>query len=105
QRTSKNPEFVEKVAHIQVHRSVEGVIERSMVLREMIEKGDLGLVGAMYNVATGAVSFLEHTWMCGSVKHFYLDASMADGSKSQSAAIPIAAAKPQAKQAAEGASS
>jgi len=72
-RTSSNQEFVDKVARIQVRRTVEGVIERSMVLREMIEKGEIGLVGAMYDIGTGSVSFFNDTWMCGSVRHFYLD--------------------------------
>jgi carbonic anhydrase len=72
-RTSSNPEFVDKVARIQVRRTVEAVIERSMVLREMIEKGEIGLVGAMYDISTGGVTFFNDTWMCGSVRHFYLD--------------------------------
>ncbi|MFN2378290.1 MAG: carbonic anhydrase family protein [Candidatus Binatia bacterium] len=72
-RSSANADFVEKVAYIQVRRSVEGIIERSMVLRSMIEKGELGLIGGMYDVATGVVDFLEDTWMCGQVRHFYLD--------------------------------
>ncbi len=75
-RTSTNPEFVDRVAQIQVRRAVEGVIERSMVLREMIEKREIGLVGAIYDVATGAVQFFDDTWMCGEVRHFFLDASL-----------------------------
>jgi carbonic anhydrase len=76
-RTSGNAEFVHKVAAIQVRRSVEGIIERSMVLREMIERGELGLIGGMYDVGSGAVSLYEDTWMCGSVRHFYLDSGAA----------------------------
>lgn len=68
-RTSTNPEFVDRVAQIQVRRAVEGVIERSMVLREMIEKREIGLVGAIYDVATRAVQFFDDTWMCGEVRH------------------------------------
>ncbi len=75
-RTSKNPDFVDRVAQIQVRRAVEGVIERSMVLRDMIEQGEIGLIGAMYDVATGAVEFFNETYMCGSVRHFYLDAEL-----------------------------
>jgi carbonic anhydrase len=74
-RTSSNAEFVDKVAHLQVRRGVEGVIERSMVLRDMIERGEIGLIGAMYDVASGAVHFLDDTWMCGDVRHVFLDAS------------------------------
>lgn len=75
-RTSTNADFVDRVAQIQVRRAVEGVIERSMVLREMIEQGQIGLIGAMYDVGTGAVQFFDDTWMCGEVRHFYLDASL-----------------------------
>ena len=63
------------MAHLQVRRSVEGVIERSMVLREMIERAEVGLIGAMYDVASGAVQFMDDTWMCGDVRHFFLDAN------------------------------
>lgn len=75
-RTSTNPDFVDRVAQIQVRRAVEGVIERSMVLREMIEQREIGLIGGIYDVSTGAVQFLDDTWMCGEVRHFYLDASL-----------------------------
>jgi len=33
--------------------------DRSVVLREMIDKGWIGLVGAMYDVSSGKVSFYE----------------------------------------------
>jgi carbonic anhydrase len=72
-RTSKNPVFVERVAAIQVRRSVEAVVERSQIVRELIEAGDVGLVGAMYDVGTGEVTVLEDTWMCGGVRHFFLE--------------------------------
>ena len=75
-RTSANAEFVDRVAQIQVRRAVEGVIERSMVLRVMIEHGQVGLIGGMYDVTTGAVQFFDDTWMCGEVRHFYLDAGL-----------------------------
>lgn len=76
-RTSENGEFVEKVTEIQVKRSVETIIERSVILREMIEKHEVGLIGAIYNVETGEVKFLDETLMIGEIKHFYLDVSAA----------------------------
>jgi carbonic anhydrase len=72
-RTSKNSEFVERVSRIQVYRSVESIIEQSLVLRELIEKGELGLIGGSYSVDSGEVDFYEDTYMCGEIKHFYLD--------------------------------
>lgn len=79
-RNSENHEFVEKVSRIQVKRSLENIIEQSVILREMIEKGQIGLIGAIYDVKTGLVEFLEDTFMLGDVKHFYLDV---DGETSQ----------------------
>lgn len=72
-RSSENAEFVEKVSRIQVKRSIENIIERSVILREMIEKGQIGLIGAIYDIETGLVEFLEETFMLGEIRHFYLD--------------------------------
>lgn len=76
-RTSKNPVFVERVTEIQVRRSVEAVVERSALLRDQIRSGAVGLVGAMYDVGTGEVRFLDDTWMCGDVHHFDFGAATA----------------------------
>lgn len=78
-RTSTNKDFVEKVAIIQVRRSVEHVIKHSAVLRDMIKNREIGLVGAIYDVETGMVKFLEETYMLGEIKHFYLDVSGGEG--------------------------
>jgi carbonic anhydrase len=72
-RTSANPVFVERVTEIQVRRSVEAIIERSPVLREMVEGGEVGIVGGIYSLDDGVVTFLEDTWMCGALRHFFLD--------------------------------
>jgi carbonic anhydrase len=56
-RTSKNNEFVQAVAEKNVVLTVERIRERSPILRSMIDKGQIGLVGAMYDVHTGKVSF------------------------------------------------
>lgn len=72
-RNSTNREFVEKVSRIQVKRSVENIVEQSVILREMIEKEEIGLIGAIYDVETGMVEFLEETFMLGEIRHFYLD--------------------------------
>lgn len=60
-RNSKNPEFVENVASINVHRTVNEIIQRSGILHEMIMKGEIGICGAMYNVASGVVDFYRDT--------------------------------------------
>jgi len=72
-RNSGNADFVASVTTIQVKRSVETIVEQSVVLREMIEGEEIALIGAVYDVETGAVEFLEETLMYGEIKHFYLD--------------------------------
>lgn len=56
-RNSKNPTFVENVSSINVRRSVKSIIERSFIIEQMVEKGEIGVVGAMYNIDTGRVEF------------------------------------------------
>lgn len=58
-RTSSNTTFVENVAEINVKRNVKNIIERSFVLEQMIEDGEIGIVGAMHNIETGEVSFYD----------------------------------------------
>lgn len=56
-RTSANPEFVEKVAEQNVHLMLEEIQQKSSILREMIDKNEIGIIGGMYDVETGAVKF------------------------------------------------
>ncbi|MBN8675884.1 MAG: carbonic anhydrase [Chitinophagales bacterium] len=58
-RNSKNGKFVENVATLNVKRSVKSIIERSFILEEMLDKGEIGIVGAMYNIETGKVDFYK----------------------------------------------
>lgn len=60
-RSSANPEFVEKVAAINVKRTVEAIKQRSPILKEMIERGEIGLIGGNHDITTGVVSFFEDT--------------------------------------------
>ncbi|MFM6976579.1 MAG: carbonic anhydrase family protein [Sphingobacteriaceae bacterium] len=58
-RNAKNGEFVENVAHINVQRTVKEIMKNSPILSEMIENGEIGIIGAMYNVETGVVEFYQ----------------------------------------------
>jgi carbonic anhydrase len=58
-RTSENYTFVENVATINVKRTVKSIIERSFILEQMVENGEIGVVGAMYNIESGKVEFYE----------------------------------------------
>ena len=58
-RNSKNASFVQHVADQNVKLTVEDIRRRSPVLREMADNGEILIVGAMYDIATGAVQFFE----------------------------------------------
>jgi carbonic anhydrase len=58
-RTSKNDKFVQAVTELNVKLTMQKLRTRSVVLREMIDKGEIGLVGAMYDVSNGKVTFYE----------------------------------------------
>ena len=60
-RTSSNEEFVEKVSTINVKRTVHAIMERSPILKEMIESGECGIIGGNHNITTGEVSFYDDT--------------------------------------------
>jgi carbonic anhydrase len=58
-RSSTNPEFVENVAEINVHITVKQILAKSSILKEMVENGEIGIIGAMYDVAKGEVTFYD----------------------------------------------
>ena len=57
-RNSGNISFVNKVAVQNVHLTIAKLKADSPVLNEMIEAGEINVVGAMYDVASGSVTFL-----------------------------------------------
>jgi len=57
-RTSKNKTFVQKVADENVRLTVQALTERGAVLKDLVVANRLKVVGAMYEVGTGRVSFL-----------------------------------------------
>lgn len=58
-RTTKNPEFVDEVAKENVRLVMQQIRERSPILRDMIDKGQIGLVGGIYDLSTGKVHFFD----------------------------------------------
>ncbi len=60
-RNSGNDEFVEKVSSINVKRTVHAIMERSTILKEMIEAGQIGIVGGTHDITTGEVTFYQDT--------------------------------------------
>ncbi len=60
-RNSKNPAYVQKVADANVRLTVQEILDESDVLRDMVEAGELGVIGGMYDLETGKVTFFEDT--------------------------------------------
>ena len=60
-RNSGNAVFVEKVSAINVKRTVKAIMERSPILKEMIESGQIGIVGGTHDISTGEVEFYDDT--------------------------------------------
>jgi len=58
--SSANPEFVEKVCHTHVELMVHEIRQNSPILKEMEDKGEIKIVGAIYDMESGAVAFFEN---------------------------------------------
>lgn len=56
-RTSSNDEFVEKVTAISIQRTVQAIMDRSSILKELIESGKCGIIGGNHDISTGEVVF------------------------------------------------
>lgn len=63
ERTSKNLNFVENVCTLNVKRSVKTIVGRSYILEQMIERGEIGIIGAKHDLNTGLVEFYEDTFI------------------------------------------
>ena len=58
-RTSKNYAFVDQVSEANVRLVIGQIRERSPILREMLDQGQIGVVGGMYDLASGKVQFYD----------------------------------------------
>ena len=58
-RNSSNMDFVDKVARLNVFHSMQQILNRSLVVHDLVKDGKIGIVPAMYDVATGKVTFFE----------------------------------------------
>jgi carbonic anhydrase len=60
ERCSQNAEFVQAVAQENVHLTVEAILERSPILREMNQKKEIGIVGGLHDIETGQITFFDY---------------------------------------------
>jgi len=58
-RSSKNHAFVDMVGEQNVRLGVQAIRDKSPILKEMEDKGQIMIVGAMYDLKTGKVNFYD----------------------------------------------
>lgn len=56
-RNSKNSDFVDNVSKKNVELTIERIHNESPILSEMEKNGEIKIIGAMYDINTGAVEF------------------------------------------------
>jgi carbonic anhydrase len=58
-KTSANPEFVHLVAEKNVQLTIENIRKGSTILDEMVNAGELRIVGGLYAMESGKIEFLD----------------------------------------------
>lgn len=58
-RTSKNAQFVQEVAEMNVRMTMEKIRRNSPIIRELEDGGQIRIVGAMHDLDTGRVDFMN----------------------------------------------
>ncbi|MDN3667837.1 carbonic anhydrase family protein [Echinicola jeungdonensis] len=54
-----DPKFMEAVSHQNVISTMDDILEKSPVLKEMFDAGEVGIAGGYYDVETGEVEFTK----------------------------------------------
>jgi carbonic anhydrase len=55
-----NHKFSDNVAYANVENSLEEILERSQTIKDLFSRGDIGLVGGVYDVESGEVDFFKN---------------------------------------------
>lgn len=58
-RTGANPTFVHNVTEINVHLTIERIRRESPIIAELESSGQIKIIGGLYDVENGKVSFFE----------------------------------------------
>lgn len=56
----KEYQFGDKVAYANVENSLQEILTRSTIVKDMFEKGQIGIVGGVYNIENGQVDFFKN---------------------------------------------
>ena len=58
-RTGDNSSFVNSVSKLNAQHTAYEIVKKSEIIRKLVEDGTVGIVSAIYDVATGKVTFYE----------------------------------------------
>ena len=58
-RNSSNKQFVQNVIGLNVTHQLETILKSSDIIRNKVKSGEVGLIGAIYDIETGAVNFSD----------------------------------------------
>ncbi len=53
-------QFADKVAYANVENSLEEILTRSEIVKDLFKKGEMGIVGGVYNIENGQVDFFKN---------------------------------------------
>ena len=52
--------FNDNAAYANVENSLEEILTRSAIVKELFKKGEIGIIGSVYNIETGQVDFFKN---------------------------------------------
>ncbi|MCB5186927.1 carbonic anhydrase [Methylobacillus caricis] len=59
-RNSNNAEFVQHVCDLNVKTQIDSIWNSSEILRDLLNRGEIGIVGGVYDLQTAQVTFPDH---------------------------------------------
>lgn len=59
-KDDKEHRFHDNAAYANVENSLEEILTRSDIVKDMFKKGDIGIVGGVYNIESGEVDFFKN---------------------------------------------
>lgn len=62
-RCSTNAEFVEKINALNVRHQIDTIVRLSDIVDDLLDSHEVGIIGGIYDLATGRVNFLKDTFI------------------------------------------
>lgn len=59
-RNSTNESFVENVSRLNVEHNINFILQRSSIIRNLVNSGEVGICGSIYDIVTGKAEFIDY---------------------------------------------